>query len=225
MKKILWILLLMVGVGKATAQSDPTLAGLILIYTNKAESELNSQKKVMALQTTGHLWMQEEVNATTDFQKLYNDYLDTFRDIVCYAAQIYGFYHEIGKLTDNMGDLTKQLKAHPDGAVASVLLPNRNYIYEDLLVETLEIVNDIREVCLSSVKMTEKQRAEIIFGIRPKLKKINRTLHHLTLAVKYSSLSEVWHEIEDGTTSGSANKARITQAAMERWRRKARDVK
>lgn len=87
------------------AQNDPTLAGMILMYTNKAEKELKNQEKVMLLQSTGHIWTKEEVEATTDLQREFNNYLDSFRSIVSYAAQIYGFYHEIGQLVDNMGGL------------------------------------------------------------------------------------------------------------------------
>ena len=85
------------------AQNDPTLAGMILMYTNKAEKELKNQEKVMLLQSTGHIWTKEEVEATTDLQREFNNYLDSFRSIVSYAAQIYGFYHEIGQLVDNIG--------------------------------------------------------------------------------------------------------------------------
>ena len=38
------ILLLFVGTAKIQAQTDPTLAGMILGYTNKAEKELKSQE-------------------------------------------------------------------------------------------------------------------------------------------------------------------------------------
>ena len=51
------------------AQNDPTLAGMILMYTNKAEKELKNQEKVMLLQSTGHIWTKEEVEATTDLQR------------------------------------------------------------------------------------------------------------------------------------------------------------
>lgn len=56
-----FILLLLAGTAKVEAQIDPTLAGMILGYTNKAEKELKSQEKAMLMQTTGHLWMREEV--------------------------------------------------------------------------------------------------------------------------------------------------------------------
>ena len=94
---------------KGHAQIDPTLAGVVLIYTEKAKKTLKSQEKVMLLQTTGHIWTKEEVEAVTDLQREFNDYLDSFRSVVSYAAQIYGFYHEITHLTENMGEFTQQL--------------------------------------------------------------------------------------------------------------------
>lgn len=101
------IVMLLTGIciGKIQAQNDPVLAGMILLYTDKAQKELKNQEKVMMLQTTGHIWTKEEVQATADLQREFNKYLDSFRSIVCYAAQIYGFYHEISRLTDNMEDL------------------------------------------------------------------------------------------------------------------------
>jgi hypothetical protein len=183
-------------------------------YTRRNDCHLHRESEVGV----------EEVDATTEYQRLYNEYLDTFRDIICYAAQIYGFYYEIGKLTDNMGSLTKQLKANPGGAVAVALLPNRSAIYREILIGSLDIVNDIRQVCLSNIKMTEKQRAEIVFAIRPKLKTINKKLQHLTLAVKYSSMSDVWNEIDEGTIE-KADNAKIAKAAKLRWKLRARKVK
>ena len=219
MRALICILILTISVCKVTAQTDPTLAAMVALYTEKAESELKSQEKAMALQTTGHIWVKQEMDATTKFQRLYNDYLDSFRDIICYAAQIYGFYYEIGKLTDNMGSLTTQLKAHPDGAVAASLLPNRSKIYREILTGSIDIVNDIRKVCLSNIKMTEKQRVEIVFAIRPKLTAMNQQLQRLALAVKYSSFSDVWGEIED---NAKPDKGNIVKQAMQRWKRSAK---
>ena len=68
MKRIIsiWILLLCAGISKVQAQNDATLAGMILVYTNKAEKELKNQEKVMLMQTTGHVWTKEEVEGTTE---------------------------------------------------------------------------------------------------------------------------------------------------------------
>ena len=99
------------------------------------------------------------------------------------------------------------------------LTPRRNQIYRDLILGSVEIVNDIRQVCMSDTKMTEKQRMEIVFAIRPKLKRMNRKLKHLALAVKYTSFADVWAEIDEGSRPRPADKVGIVQAAMRRWKR------
>ena len=221
MKRTIWIciLLLCAGIPKVQAQNDPVLAGMILLYTEKAEKELKNQEKVMLMQTTGHLWTKEEVEATTDLQREFNNYLNSFRSIVCYAAQIYGFYHEIARLTDNMGDFTKQLGRNTTNALAVALSTRRNRIYREMILNSVEIVNDIRQVCMNNTKMTEKQRMEIVFAIRPKLKRMNKKLKHLALAVKYTSFVDVWAEIDEGSRPRPTDKAGIVQAAMRRWKR------
>ena len=88
-------------------------------------------------------------------------------------------------------------------------------------MSSVEIVNDVRQVCLSNNKMTEKQRLEIVFGIRPKLKLMNQKLKRLIRAVKYTRLSDVWAEIDYGARS-EVDKPTIIQRCKERWRRNAR---
>lgn len=226
MKRTIWIslLLLCFGIGKVRAQNDPVLAGMILLYTEKAEKELKNQEKVMLMQTTGHVWTKEEVEATTDLQREVNNYLDSFRSIVCYAAQTYGFYYEVSRLTDNMGDFTKQLERSPANALAVALSAQRNWIYRELIMNSVEVVNDIRTACLSDNKMTEKERMEIVFGIRPKLKTMNTKLQRLTKAVKYTTLSDVWHEIDEGACP-AADKRGIVDAAKRRWRQIGKNVR
>ena len=141
--------MLCAGISKVQAQNDATLAGMILVYTNKAEKELKNQEKVMLMQTTGHVWTKEEVEGTTDLQREFNNYLNSFRSIVCYAAQIYGFYHEISQLTDNMGDFTKQLSRHSTGALAVALSTRRNQIYREMILNSVEIVNVTRNFAAS----------------------------------------------------------------------------
>ena len=112
----------------------------------------------MLLQSTGHIWTKggsgSHYRPAAGVQQLF----DSFRSIVSYAAQIYGFYHEIGQLVDNMGGLVAQLDAHPANGLAVALSAKRNKIYRELIMNSIEIVNDIRTVCLSGNKMTEKER-------------------------------------------------------------------
>ena len=209
---------------KVHAQLDPTLTGMVLIYTEKAKKTLKNQEKVMLLQTTGHIWTKEEVEAVTDLQREFNDYLDSFRSVVSYAAQIYGFYHEITHLTENMGEFTGQLKNSPTNALAVALSTNRNKIYRELIYNSIEIINDIRTVCLSDNKMTEKERMEIGFGIRPKLQLMNKKLQRLTKAVKYTTMGDIWREIDEGARP-AADKRDIVEAAKRRWRQIGRNVR
>ena len=221
-KKFLLVLLLSIGIGKVFAQGiDPALAGMIVLYTDKAKKELKQQEKMMLLESTGHIWIKEEVEGTTDLQREFNDYLDSFQSIVIYAAQIYGFYHEIDRMADNLSGLSKQLSAHPGNAVAVALSSNRNMIYREIILNSVDIINDIRQVCLSNTKMTEKERIEIVFGIRPKLKLMNRKLVRLIKAVKYTSFADVWAEIDYHAREG-ADKKDIARQCMERWRRNGR---
>lgn len=218
MKKVLLFLFILIGSNEMKAQVDPTLAGMIYLYTDKAKDELNAQKRAMLLETTGHIWLKEEVEGTTDIQKKFNTYLDSFRSIISYAAQIYGFYHEISNMTKNLDEFGEQLSKAPSNALAVALSSRRNAIYRDLILNSVEIVNDIRQVCLSENKMTEKERMEIVFAIRPKLKDMNRKLKRLTRAVKYTSMSDIWADIEAGARN-PADKRKITREAMERWKR------
>ena len=215
---ILPLLLFLLLSGKLDAQSiDPTLAAMIALYTEKAENTLKSQEEAMLLESTGHVWIKEEVDGTWQIQKEFNDYLDTFRGIIVYAAQIYGFYHEIDKMVGNMGKLNDQIAKSPENAVAVALSANRNKVYRQVILQSVEIVNDIRMVCLSDVKMTEKERTEVFFGVRPKLKEMNKTLQRLIKAVKYTSLTDVWNEITERQPS-KADVPDITDKAFQRWR-------
>ena len=224
MKRVILVMMLLLSINSIKAQNDPVLAGMILLYTEKAEKTLKNQELAMMMQTTGHLWTKEEVEATADLQREFNTYLDSFRSILCYAAQIYGFYHEITLLTENMGGLIHQLEKNTTNALAVALSTNRNKIYREVILNSVEIVNDIRTVCLSKNKMTEQQRLEIVFYIRPKLQVMNKKLKRLTIAVKYTSMNDVWLEISEGTRPMS-DKTQIIEDAKRRWKQIGRNVR
>ena len=214
----LQIVLVLLGfTANTSAQIDPTLAGMIALYTDQAQNQLKNQQKVMALQTTGHIWTREEVQGTTDLQKELNDYLDSFRSVIGYAAQIYGFYHEVSCLIGNLDEFSRILSSHPSNSLAVALSQKRGSIYSDVVLHSVEIVNDVRSACLSDHKMTEKERMEIVFAIRPKLKRLNKDIRRLSRAVKYTSLGDIWLDIEE-TAYTKAYKPGITEKAHRRWR-------
>ena len=55
---------------------------------------------------------------------------------------------------------------------------------------------------------------EIVFGIRPKLRSMNRTLQRLTKAVKYTTMGDIWREIDEGARP-VADKYDIVKAAQD----------
>ena len=216
-RSLLMVLVLLGFTANTSAQIDPTLAGMIALYTDQAQSQLENQQKVMALQTTGHIWTKEEIQGTTDLQKEFNDYLDSFRSVIGYAAQIYGFYHEVNCLIGNLDEFSRILSSHPSNSLAVALSQKRGSIYSDVVLHSVEIVNDVRSACLSDHKMTEKERMEIVFAIRPKLKRLNKDIRRLSRAVKYTSLGDIWLDIEENAYS-KADKPGITEKAHRRWR-------
>ena len=155
-RSLLMVLVLLGFTANTSAQIDPTLAGMIALYTDQAQSQLKNQQKVMALQTTGHIWTREEVQGTTNLQKEFNDYLDSFRSVLGYAAQIYGFYHEVSCLVGNLDEFSDILRKYPSNSLAVALSQKRGSIYSDVVLHSVEIVNDVRSACLSDHKMTEK---------------------------------------------------------------------
>lgn len=128
------------------AQVDPGLTAMIVEYTNKAKSQYNSQLETMAMETEGHVWLNGEVKSINNFQREFDNYLSTFRTIISYAAQTYGFYYEVSNLCQNMGKLTAQIGDTPVNAIAVGLHNKRNDIYVSVINKSLGIVNTIRQV-------------------------------------------------------------------------------
>ncbi|MCD8282702.1 MAG: hypothetical protein LUC22_05565, partial [Prevotella sp.] len=140
MHKIITTIILLCTFASVYAQNDPTLAALVAVYTNQAEKELKNQETVMLLQTTGHVWLRDETEATTKLQREFNDYLDTFRSVIVYAAEVYGFYHETAGLIDNTSDLISLTEAHPSNSLAVALSARRNTLYRQIITGGLDIV-------------------------------------------------------------------------------------
>ena len=84
---ILLALLVWMLPGVAHAQMDPVLTGMIIEYTNKAKSQYNTQLETMAMETEGHVWLNQEVKETKNFQKQFDEYLSSFRNIISYAPR------------------------------------------------------------------------------------------------------------------------------------------
>ena len=227
MRNIVCVILLILSVcmpSVSHAQVDPVLAGMIIEYTNKAKSQYNSQLETMAVETEGHIWLKQEVESTKNYQKRFDEYLNSFRNIISYAAQTYGFYYEINHLCENMGKLSAQIGSTTTNAIAVALHDKRNDIYIGIINKSVGIVNTIRQVCIDK-KMTEKQRVELVFSIRPQLKDMNHQLAMLTKLVRCTNMGLVWHNIEYKSLPHRTGKVGIVEDCLSVWRVNAKYVR
>ena len=165
--------------------------------SKKAKKTLKTQLEMQGLETAGHLWTKEEIEATTEFQRQFNDYLDSFHNILTIAAEIYGVYYEVTKTSKHVKNLAEVVSSRPSSVLAVAFSTRRNVVYRNLIMNSLDIFMDIRKVCFENSKMTEQEKNKVISGIRPKLRKINKQLAQLTLVLHYTSFLDVWNEITE----------------------------
>ena len=201
---------------------DPVRAAMIDQDSKQAKETLEAQDRAQALMTTGHLWMQTEIEQTTDFQREFSNYLDRFHDILGFAAEIYGIYYEITQISKNVSDLNDVVASHPANALAVAFHTRRNAVYRNIIINGVNIVMDIKTLCFDDSKMTEQEKNEMITNIRPKLRLVNKQLRALALAVKYTTFLDVWNEITDRASAyEGVDKRAIIERCMRDWKNNA----
>lgn len=194
--------------------------------SKKAKKTIEAQTRVQEVQTAGHLWTKEEIEATTAFQREFNDYLDSFHNILTIAAEIYGIYYEVTRTSKHVKNLNTVLASSPSNALAVAFSTRRNVVYRNLVKSSLDIIMDIRKVCFENSKMTEQEKNKVISGIRPKLRKINKQLSALTLALRYTSFLDVWNEItERAYRMNPATRHDIITRCRREWWNNAKSVR
>ena len=63
---------------KTYAGEDVVRAGLFLDYAKKAKKALKSQDEVMSLNLTGHMYISDQTEKVTNFQREFDNYLSSF---------------------------------------------------------------------------------------------------------------------------------------------------
>jgi hypothetical protein len=221
MKKIFIFLFVSLITGKVSGQTfytDPGRALTILNFTEQSKKTLNAQQRAQLVISGMHIFMEEEVSATTDFQREFNEYLDQFNEVIQIAAEVYGIYYEITEVAKNIKELNSVVSDAPANALAVAFSSKRNKVYTDLVMTSLDIAKDIHKVCFSGAKMTEKERIKIILGMRPKLKKTNHQLRRMSLMIKYTTFLDVWNDILDKHYFKPANRKEIILRCQQRWK-------
>lgn len=223
---ILFIIVLLSDIKPAFAGIDPGRVAAIELASDQAKKALKSQEKAQLLMTTGHAWIKEEVEATTDFQREFNDYLDKFHDVLSIAAEIYGIYYEVTQTSKNVKALGEVLSDSPSNALAVAFSTRRNVVYRNIVRTTLDVIMDIRKVCFEKSKMTEEEKNMVISSIRPKLRTINKQLRQLTLTLRYTSFLDVWNELMDRAYYlNPATKHDIITRCRRQWWNNAKSVR
>jgi len=223
---ILFIIVLLSAAKPAFAGIDPGRVAAIELASDQAKKALKSQEKAQLLMTTGHAWIKEEVEATTDFQREFNDYLDKFHDVLSIAAEIYGIYYEVTQTSKNVKALGEVLSDSPSNALAVAFSIRRNVVYRNIVRTTLDVIMDIRKVCFEKSKMTEEEKNKVISSIRPKLRTINKQLRQLTLTLRYTSFLDVWNELMDRAYYlNPATKHDIITRCRRQWWNNAKSVR
>ena len=223
---ILFIIVLLLSTKPAFAGIDPGRVAAIELASDQAKKALKSQEKAQLLMTTGHAWIKEEVEATTDFQREFNDYLDKFHDVLSIAAEIYGIYYEVTQTSKNVKALGEVLSESPSNALAVAFSTRRNVVYRNIVRTTLDVIMDIRKVCFEKSKMTEQEKNKVISSIRPKLRTINKQLRQLTLTLRYTSFLDVWNELMDRAYYlNPATKHDIITRCRRQWWNNAKSVR
>lgn len=223
---ILFIIVLLSSVKPAFAGIDPGRVAAIELASDQAKKTLKSQEKAQLLMTTGHAWIKEEVEATTDFQREFNDYLDKFHDVLSIAAEIYGIYYEVTQTSKNVKSLGEVLSDSPSNAMAVAFSTRRNVVYRNIVRTTLDVIMDIRKVCFEKSKMTEEEKNKVISSIRPKLRTINKQLRQLTLTLRYTSFLDVWNELMDRAYYlNPATKHDVITRCRRQWWNNAKSVR
>lgn len=221
MKKIFIFLLICLITGKVSGQtfySDPGRYLVVKQFTEQSRKTLNAQQRAQLVISGMHIFMKEEIEATTDFQREFNEYLDQFNEVIQIAAEVYGIYHEVSQVAKNVKELNSIVSNTPANALAVAFSSKRNKIYTDLVMTSLDIAKDIHKVCFSGAKMTEKERIKIILGMRPKLKKTNYQLRRMAMFIKYTTFLDVWNDILDKHYFKPANRQEIILRCQQRWK-------
>ena len=223
---ILFIIVLLSATKPAFAGIDPGRVAAIELASDQAKKTLKSQEKAQLLMTTGHAWIKEEVEATTNFQREFNEYLDKFHDVLSIAAEIYGIYYEVTQTSKNVKALGEVLSDSPSNALAVAFSTRRNVVYRNIVRTTLDVIMDIRKVCFEKSKMTEQEKNKVISSIRPKLRAINKQLRQLTLTLRYTSFLDVWNELMDRAYYlNPATKHDIITRCRRQWWNNAKSVR
>lgn len=211
---------------------DPVRAGLFVSYAKQAKRALKAQDALLGANLTGHKFLKDEVEATTNFQRQFNNYLDSFDDILTVAADIYGIYMEVDEAMKNMKTVRGIVVRQPANVLAVALSKSKNNILTDLIENGMKLAVDIEQILPlknesdKNAKMTQYERFKVLGNIRLNLRALNKKLRTLSRLIHYTTIMDSWYDLKGtGREYQPRKMGTITKGCLKTWMRHAKNVK
>lgn len=217
-----------------SAQSgpDPIRAGLFVTYAQQAKKALATQDALLGVNLTGHKYLKDEVDKITNFQRQFNNYLNSFDDILNVAADIYGIYTEVDEAMKNMKAVKNIVVRQPANVLAVAFSKSKNNIYTDLIENGMKLAVDIEQILPlkkdpeKNAKMTQYERFKVIDNIRMNLRALNKKLRTLNRLIRYTTIMDSWYDLKGtGKEYRPRKMGIITKDCLKSWMKHAKTVK
>lgn len=211
---------------------DGVRAGLFVAYTASAKKVLLAQDALLGTNLTGHKYLKEQVEVTTNFQREFDKYLTNFTDVLNVAADIYGIFIEVDDAIKNVKVVKDIVVRQPGNVLAVALSKSKNNIYTDLIENGLQIAADIEHLLPlkkdkeKNAKMTQYERFKVLGNVRANLQKLNKKLRTLGRLINYTRIMDSWYDLKGtGKVYQPRRMSEVTNDCLKSWIRRANKVK
>ena len=201
---------------------DGVRAGMFATYAKQAKKALKAQDVLLAGNLTGHKYLKEEVAATTNFQRQFNDYLNSFDDILT----------AVDEAMKNVKVVKGIVVRQPANVLAVALSQSKNNIYTDIIENGLKLAADIEQILPlkkdqdKNAKMTQYERLKVMDNIRLNLRTLNRKLRNLSRLIHYTTIMDSWYDLKGiGKEYQPRKMGSITKDCLKTWMKHAKGVK
>jgi len=211
---------------------DGIRAAMFATYAKQAKKALKAQDVLLGGNLTGHKYLKDEVEATTNFQRQFNDYLNSFDDILTVAADIYGIYMEVDEAMRNLKVVKEIVVRQPANVLAVAFSRSKNNIYTDVIENGLKLAADIEQILPlkkdqdRNAKITQYERLKVMDNIRLNLRTLNRKLRTLSRLIHYTTIMDSWYDLKGtGREYQPRKMGSITKDCLKTWMKHAKSVK
>lgn len=203
----------------AGVEPNAKLAWAILENKKKYESALKAQRRAQELMAEGHVFTWREVQATNEYIREFDRYLDSFHESITLAAELFGTFLEVKRTVKLAGQVSSIISSAPSNAIAVMLQPSTSGLYRSILNTSLDAAQNIYDACLSKQKRTEQDRNKSLELARKKIKKVNSDLTRLIIVLKYTSFEDIWYSVrERAKFLSSERKHAIVERCFDNWK-------